>query len=69
MQHSFEATYPDLNSVAIGNTAPYFKYHQSKLARRKLPRRPMMSTGGDVKSIIGLIIEADIKDKIAKVKL
>jgi phage gpG-like protein len=28
--------------VLITNTAPYFKYHQSKLPRRKLPRRIMM---------------------------
>jgi phage gpG-like protein len=28
--------------VLITNTAPYFKYHQSNLPRRKLPRRIMM---------------------------
>lgn len=66
MQNSFEAEYPDLNSVSIGNSAPYFVYHQSKAARRKLPRRTMMSTGGDVKAIIGQIIEADVHAKIAK---
>ncbi|MFA6048277.1 MAG: hypothetical protein WC737_05730 [Parcubacteria group bacterium] len=28
--------------VLVTNTAPYFKYHQSRLPRRKLPRRVMM---------------------------
>lgn len=70
MQHSFAAEYPDINSVVIGNSAPYFKYHQSNAARKsKLPRRVMISSGGQVKTIIGKIIDADIKMKIAEAGL
>ena len=32
----------DRNQVAVGNKASYFKYHQSILPRKKLPRRVMM---------------------------
>jgi hypothetical protein len=32
----------DKMQVEISNSAPYFKYHQSKLPRKKLPRRVMM---------------------------
>lgn len=28
--------------VLVTNTAPYFKYHQSRLPRKKIPRRIMM---------------------------
>lgn len=65
MKNSFGADYPDSNTAVIGNSAPYFVYHQSKLARRKLPRRAMMSTSGAVKDIIKDIIDADIRNKIA----
>jgi len=69
MKRGFRAEYPDFNSVMIGNVAPYFDYHQSKAPRSKLPRRTMMSTGGQVKSIIGSIIDADVKQKITKAGL
>lgn len=69
MKGGFRADFPDVNSVSIGNVAPYFVYHQSKAPRRKLPRRTMMSTGGQVKAIIGQIIDADVRDKITKVGL
>ena len=69
MQGSFEAEFPDPNSVVIGNSAPYFKYHQSKAARSKLPRRTMMSTSGDVKNIIAQIIDADVAGKIMRAGL
>lgn len=66
MKNSFEDEYPNLNSVVIGNTAPWFPYHQSKAPRSKLPRRPMMSTGGNVKSIVAKIIDADVRNKLTK---
>jgi len=69
MKQSFDSMAPDLNSVTIGNKAPYFVYHQSSAPRSKLPRRVMMSTGGNVKGIIGQIIDADIKAKIQKAGL
>lgn len=65
MKRGFRADYPDVNSVSIGNVMPYFVYHQSKAPRSKLPRRTMMSTGGNVKAIIGNIIDADVRKKIA----
>lgn len=69
MQKSFDAEYPDANSVMIGNTAPYFVYHQSKAPRSKLPRRVMISSGGSVRTIIAQIIDTDIRNKIAKAGL
>jgi phage gpG-like protein len=41
MQNSFERIVSSDQAV-IFNTAPYFKYHQSKQPRTKLPRRVMM---------------------------
>lgn len=69
MKQGFESTFPDVNSVTIGNKMYYFKYHQSSAPRTRLPRRVMMSTGGNVKTIIGTIIDADIKAKIEKAGL
>lgn len=69
MKKGFDATFPDVNSVTIGNKMDYFKYHQSSAPRSKLPRRVMMSTGGNVKTIIGDIIQADIEGKIEKAGL
>ena len=36
----------------IGNNSPYFKYHQSKEPRSKLPRRIMMKLGNPQKEIV-----------------
>lgn len=69
MKNSFDFYQPDVNSVIIGNNAPYFVYHQSSAPRHKLPRRVMMSTGGNVKSIVANIIDADVKDKLLKAGL
>jgi len=69
MKQGFTSTFPDVNSVTIGNKMDYFKYHQSSAPRSHLPRRVMMSTGGNVKTIIGTIIDADIQGKIAKAGL
>lgn len=36
----------------IGNISPYFKYHQSKEPRSKLPRRIMMKLGNPQKEMV-----------------
>jgi hypothetical protein len=40
------------DQATIYNTAPYFKYHQSKDPRSKLPRRIMMKLGNPQKEIV-----------------
>jgi phage gpG-like protein len=52
------------NTLTIGNTAPYFVYHQSSAPRTKLPRREMLGVNVDVESIIKQVIDADIRDKL-----
>lgn len=63
MQGSFTSI-PTSNSVTIGNTAPYFQYHQSSAPRSKIPYRPMMAINNDVKTIVKKILEADVARKI-----
>ena len=41
MKNSFVSTF-SADQAAITNTAPYFKYHQSRQPRFKIPRRVMM---------------------------
>lgn len=53
------------NSVLITNKAPYFKYHQSTLPRKKMPFRPMLGVNSEVEGIVHKIIDADVKRKIA----
>lgn len=65
MRDQFDYT-ADSDSVYISNTADYFKYHQSSESRSSnLPRRQMIGTNDDIRSIINDIIDADIKQKIA----
>lgn len=52
------------NSLEIGNTAPYFDFHQSNGDRTKLPRRPMLGVNKTVKSMIQQVLESDIRKKI-----
>jgi len=40
------------DQATIYNTSPYFKYHQSKEARSKIPRRVMMKLGNKQKEIV-----------------
>lgn len=63
MKDSFEAT-TTRQSVVISNTAPYYKYHQSTLPRRKIPRRQMAGINAPIKRIVKMIIQDDIKKKI-----
>lgn len=51
MQNSFwTEVHPD--HAIIGNASPYFKYHQSKEPRTKIPRRVMMKLGNPQKEIV-----------------
>lgn len=63
MQFSFYAN-ADANSVVIGNSQPYFKYHQSTAPRTRLPRRQMLGINDDVRGIAQQLIQADIAAKI-----
>lgn len=51
-------------SLEIGNTAPYFDFHQGDGDRTRLPRRPMLGVNNTVKGIIQQVFEADIRKKI-----
>lgn len=57
----FEA---DDNSVRVGNSVDYFKYHQSTEQRTKIPRRAPMGINDTLKQMIKTVIEADIRRKI-----
>lgn len=52
--------------VLVTNTAPYFKYHQSKLPRKKLPRRIMMKLDELRKQKIVKFFQAEIIIKANK---
>lgn len=54
--------------VLITNTAPYFKYHQSKLPRKKLPRRIMMKLDEKRKQKIVKLFQAELIKKANKRK-
>lgn len=51
MRESFTRTATELH-LEVGNSAPYFKYHQSTAPRTKIPRRPMIAINDDVKDIV-----------------
>ena len=51
--------------VLVGNKMDYFKYHQSTLPRKRLPRRQMMAINDPVKRMITDIISKEVKSKIA----
>lgn len=65
MQNEFTYT-PSKKGVIISNKASYFKYHQSTLARHKLPRRQMMGVNSAIETIIRDLLNADIKAKLEK---
>jgi len=50
--------------VIVYNTQDYFKYHQSKLPRTRLPRRIMFKLNEFIKSSIVQIFHKDINDSI-----
>lgn len=51
MRNSFETEW-NSGLAAVGNSAPYFKYHQSDKPRSVLPRRVMMKLGTSQKEIV-----------------
>lgn len=65
MKHDFIYS-SNSTSVAVNNSADYFKYHQSTAPRTKMPWRPMMGVNPAVKQKIAEIIERDIRMKIDK---
>jgi phage gpG-like protein len=63
MRDSF--TYaPSSRSVLVGNSAPYFKYHQSTLPRKKLPRRQMLGINAPIRTLVREIIKDEVYRKI-----
>lgn len=52
------------SSATITNSAGYFKYHQSTLPRKRLPRRQMMGVNSAIKSMIKREIESEIRRKL-----
>jgi len=47
--------------AVIHNTAEYFKYHQSRQPRSRLPRRAMMALGNNQKAEIVRFFQAYIQ--------
>lgn len=65
MQKSFKGRV-STDYAEISNTANYFKYHQSKAARKKIPRRIMMKLGNDQKELVVKIFHTHFVKKIKK---
>lgn len=65
MKNSFDYTVKP-NQVVIGNSAPYFKYHQSTLDRTVIPRRQMMGINKPVQRIVKHYIKENIEQKLRK---
>lgn len=65
MQRSFTSK-PSAMSVTIGNDAPWFKYHQSSAARKKIPRRVMIGVYNGMQSDVTKIIAAALSEKIKR---
>ena len=63
MKDSFVYTYSKSGTI-ITNTSPQYKYHQSTLPRRKIPRRQMAGINDPIKQIVRGIIQDDIKKKL-----
>lgn len=55
--------------MAIGTSLPYAKYHQSKDARKTLPRRPMLDFTDEQKERIVEPIKKKLRQLIANAKL
>lgn len=68
MQKSFAHKATE-TSVTIGNTADYFKYHQSSEPRTKMPRRVTMGINSAVRQMVKDIIDADVHSKIKQAGL
>ncbi|MGY3406100.1 phage gpG-like protein [Bradyrhizobium sp. GM5.1] len=60
MQNSFQ-TIVSSDQAVIYNTAPYFKFHQSKEPRTKIPRRIMMKLADNQKEQIVRFFQAHLQ--------
>jgi phage gpG-like protein len=63
MQRSFTSD-PSKMQVTIGNSAPYFQYHQSSAERSKLPRRAMIGLSEQLQSDIVETVRSSLINKI-----
>lgn len=66
MRNDFTAV-SNKTGVVIGNSADYFKYHQSAAPRSKIPRRQMMGVNDPVRQMIIADLKKDVAEKLAKV--
>lgn len=64
MQSSFTGLI-DSTSLIIGNTAEYFKYHQSSGPRSRLPRRIMMRLTENMKETVVKNFQTQIYESVA----
>ena len=67
MRRSFDTEVGNLQG-AVFNAVDYFKYHQSKMPRRKLPRRIMMKLTNQLKDKIVSIFHEGIYNRIIKAR-
>ena len=65
MQQSFHSVVSSDRAV-IFNTAPYFKFHQSKDARTRLPRRVMMALADPQKEAIVRFFQAYLRESMCR---
>lgn len=65
MRRSFDTKASKL-SGEVWNAVDYFKYHQSRMPRRKLPRRIMMKLTSQLKDKIVQIFHSGIWNRINK---
>ncbi|MBZ4533131.1 hypothetical protein GBP62_25165 [Mycobacterium avium subsp. hominissuis] len=63
MQSSFTKKASNME-VVIGNSAPYFKYHQSSEPRKKIPRRAMIGIYTGMQDDVTKTIAAALSKKI-----
>jgi phage gpG-like protein len=66
MQNSFQSIVQSDQAV-VYNTAPYFKFHQSKQGRSgRLPRRPMMGLGPNQKATIVRYFQEYVRESMRR---
>lgn len=65
MQNSFY-TIVSSDQAVIGNSAGYFKFHQSRAPRSQLPRRVMMKIGNNQKTEIVRFFQRYIHESLKK---
>lgn len=63
MRKAFASKF-DSTSASIWNTAFYFKYHQSRLPRSKMPRRVMMKLTENLKQMVVKNFQEYFRDSV-----